>query len=89
MLVKIILKWIPNTITYFFPNYIQSAVLSVTVFLFYWFGKREFGKFTNGIPVIGKPVRPPSPLNLNEKSEPLVKDWNVKGKVLLFGISEH
>ena len=26
-------------------------------FLFYWFSKREFGKFTNGIPVIGGPGR--------------------------------
>ena len=30
-------------------------------FSFYWFGKREFGKFTNGIPVIGGPARPPTP----------------------------
>ena len=27
-------------------------------FSFYWFGKREFGKFTNGIPVIGGPACP-------------------------------
>ena len=27
-------------------------------FSFYWFGKREFGKFTNGIPVIRGPARP-------------------------------
>ena len=30
-------------------------------FSFYWFGKREFGKLTNGIPVIGGPTRPPPP----------------------------
>ena len=29
--------------------------------VFYWFGKREFGKFTNEIPVIGGPTRPPPP----------------------------
>ena len=28
-------------------------------FSFYWFGKREFGKFTNGISVIGNPHDPP------------------------------
>ena len=28
-------------------------------FSFYWFGKREFGNFTNGISVIGNPARPP------------------------------
>ena len=27
-------------------------------FSFYWLGKQEFGKFTNGIPVIGGPTRP-------------------------------
>ena len=26
--------------------------------VFYWFDKREFGKFTNEIPVIGGPARP-------------------------------
>ena len=29
------------------------------VFHFIGFGKKEFGKFTNGIPVIGGPARPP------------------------------
>ena len=33
--------------------------LVIRCFSFYWFGKREFGKFTNGIPVIGGPARPP------------------------------
>ena len=38
-------------------------------FSFYWFGKREFGKFTNGIPVIGGHARhthtpPPNPFIL-------------------------
>ena len=46
------------TVTCFFRSYISSAFLPVTVFLFYWFGKQEFGKFTNGIPVIGGPARP-------------------------------
>ena len=31
-------------------------------FSFYWFGKREFGKFTNGILVIGGSARPPLPI---------------------------
>ena len=30
-------------------------------FLSYWFVKREYGKFTNGIPVIGGPTRLPRP----------------------------
>ena len=31
----------------------------MTVFSFYWFGKRKFGKFSSGFPVIGGPARPP------------------------------
>ena len=46
-----------NTVTCFFLSYIQSAFLPVMVI--YWFGKRECGKFTNKIPVIGGPARPP------------------------------
>ena len=33
-------------------------------FSFCWFGKRDFGKFTNGIPVTGGSARLPLPRNL-------------------------
>ena len=50
-------KHIINTATCFFPSYIQSLFLSVTVF--YCFDKQEFGKFTKGISVTVGPARSP------------------------------
>ena len=59
-----------NTVTCFFLSYIQWAFSRWRCFSFYWFGKQEFGKFTNGIPVIGGPARPPPPSHL-----PLQNSW--------------
>ena len=71
---------IPNTITCFFPSFFRQQFCRWRCFSFYWFGKWEFGKFTNGIPLIGGPSRhaPPSlPSNLDcdliQK-----KIWNLK-----------
>ena len=43
-------KHTTNTFTCFFPSYIRSTVLSVTVF-FIWIGKWEFGKCANEMEV--------------------------------------
>ena len=56
-------KHIINTATCFFPSSrvpFNQHFCQWRCFSFYWLGKREFGKFTNGIPVIGSPA-PPTP----------------------------
>ena len=47
-----------NAVTCFFLSSSDQQFCRWRCFSFYWFGKREFGKFSNGIPVIGGPVRP-------------------------------
>ena len=54
-------KHLIDTVTSFSRNTFNQYFCRWRCFLVYWFGKREFGKFTNGIPVIGVPSRPPPP----------------------------
>ena len=58
-------KHITNTVTCFFPSSqlpFNQHFCQWRCFSFYWLGKREFGKFTNGIRVIWS-LAPPPPLS--------------------------
>ena len=85
---------IPNTITCFFSSFFRQQFCRWRCFSFYWFGKWEFGKFTNGIPLIGGPSRhapplPPQQFRLwfnpkkNLKLKRISKEGKTHGRVVL------
>ena len=71
MLVKINLWCIPNIIVFSRVTFNQQFC-RWRCFSFCWFGKREFGKLTNGFPVIEGPARSPSPPALPHVLQPAV-----------------
>ena len=75
MLVKINLWCIPNIIVFSRVTFNQQFC-RWRCFSFCWFAKREFGKLTNGFPVIEGPARPPRPPPCITTSSLLICSWH-------------
>ena len=80
-------KHIINIVTCFSRLHSVSIFTGDSVFPVYWFGKGEFGKFTNKILVIGGPARgppptPSSPLSILSCALDLISQATIKNVLL-------